>query len=152
MTTTECDINIVVEEVKETSFKEKQHLKSEEELMNEFLDAMNELKTFLSSKTSKLDELTLKIQHLTWLKINKIKDLKVVNEIISNAKDLKNTLLKYYTIFKKINFKGIAKKEIKSFGISIDNFGEAIDDLEYVFFVRPLDKEMNALSKKLAEL
>jgi len=136
--------------VRSFSFQEKKNPISEEQLKNEFLDAILDFKSLIKDKTRRLYEVNENIERLTWL--NDLDDdcLMVINDLISAAKDLYSSLIRQYSSMNYLRRQGIAKEEIKDFKNSIDELKEAYSDLESVFFFLPEMPDFVETTKQLS--
>lgn len=143
-------IQFVVDEVKNTSFKEKTH----EEKVNDFLDAILSFKKNLNSRVSKMYKLIEKMESLTWYTDVSKDDLMKLNELIAAARDLHSILIRRYVSFNTplIRKKGIAIEELKAFKHSIDDFRETYEDLESIFFFLPKYSEFIETTKQFSQL
>jgi hypothetical protein len=136
-TTHRAEIKLTLNNVREFSFSEKKDSSAMDEKMNRFLDAILDLKSFLSTKTEKIEALIPRLESLTWFTDLDNGCLMLVNDLISSAKDLHSSLIRQYAQMDNIRMAGMAKKEIKEFKAAIDDFKEVYSDLESVFFFLP---------------
>ncbi len=140
-----------VSEVRQISFKEKKD--SSEEMINSFLDAVLELKSYISEKTVKVDYISGLLEEITWFDELDDDCLQLINDVIASSKDLNSSLIRtYVNLNKKYRANGIATKEINQFRNSIDNFKESYEDLESVFFFLPHMPEFQETKKMLSLL
>jgi hypothetical protein len=146
-----CEIKGVLAEVSNVSFREKTTELSEESV-NRFLDAIIDFKKNLTEKSDKLFDITESIEKLTWFNNLDDEELKLLNDLISSARDLHSTLIRKYIKLDPIRTKGIAKKEIKRFKLAIDDFKDVFTDLESVFFFLPNMPEFVEITKQLSAI
>lgn len=145
----------IINEVKDSSFYEKTHIQSrseQEEIINNFLDRINDFKAKLNLTTSNIDHLTTEFEELTWFTNLSQEELKKLNDVIASSKDLRSVLIKSFVSYSSIKKRGIAKDEINKFKLAIDAFTEAYKDLESVFFFLPQDEEFQKISRKFSDL
>ena len=155
METLEQCIHNVSKEFSSTSLIEKRQIKSEEEVINTFLDAIIDLKALLSTKTKLLNGLISRLEELTWYDFDEERDqeeLLQINELIAVARDIRSTLIKQYVSYGFFKKKGIAKEEIKTFKIALNDFKEAVSDVESVFFFLPNLPEFKETTAKIISL
>lgn len=141
----ESKIEETFKEVRSFSFKEKR-----EPNIDGFLDAIIDVKSRLAEKTSKILEITDRMEEITWLTGIDEQRLLLLNDLISAAKDVHSTLIRQYVALKEWREKGIAKNEIKSFKSAIDTLKETYEDLESVFFFLPEMPDFVDTTKKLS--
>lgn len=135
--------------VRDFSFQEKKDPINEKKI-NAFLDAILDLKKKLEDKTNKIYRIIERIEQITWFNDLNDDSLKLLNDLISSAKDLKSTLIRQYVSLAILRRKGIAKEEIKEFKNAIDELEESYEDLESVFFFLPEMPEFVETTKKLS--
>ncbi len=141
----------VVLAIKNAAYEEKQEIRSEEEIINSFLDRINEFKSGLAKTTKKIDPLVDKIEELTWILENpSSNDLSELNQLIVLAEDLRKSMIIKYVSFNYLRSKGIAKDEISNFKSTIDNFTEAYKDLQSAFFTLPKIEDFQEISRRLS--
>ncbi|MDX9847416.1 MAG: hypothetical protein RBT74_10590 [Tenuifilaceae bacterium] len=130
-------IKETVSNVRSFSFDEKKSPLNSDERINVLLDSINGFKDLLKSKTQKINNINIRLQEITWF--NNLDDdcLRLLNDIISAGKDLHSSLIRQYVKMGSLRKKGIAKEEIRSLKLAIDDLGEAIEDLDSVFFYLP---------------
>lgn len=148
--TQEC-LNDVMANIRKASYEEKRDLKSEEEILNSFLDSINVIKKDLTDKTDKINDISNDMEKLSWL--HEVDDdiLRQLNELIVLAKDTKGTLIKQYVRINNIMPPGTAKECLVNFKHSIDLFKETYTDLENAFFIFPKDNAFQEITKALSE-
>lgn len=137
-----------------TSFSvEEKKSPSHEERVNRFLDAILELKQYLSKKSERLADIADRMEAITWHNDPSENELRLITLLIATGRDVNSVLKREYAAFsRKFRNKGIAKEEIKEFHACIHDLDEACYDLESVFFHIPNDPkwaESNAKLKKL---
>lgn len=134
----ESTLENTYKEVRSFSYAEKKiSFVPEEEPINEFLDAVNNFKSDIVSRTERINSIVLSLEKLTWGGEADDEVLMLINDLISSCKDLKSSLIRSYVSTTFLRKKGIAKKEIKAFKASIDDLQEAFDDLESIYFHLP---------------
>lgn len=147
------EINSVINEVEISSFQERRHPLTENERNNIFLDALSSFMEKINTTSSKLDGLTKKFESLTWYNNVDEETLKSINKLIGAASDLHHVLIRNYVDYNSnLKSKGIAKECISKFKQSLDDFKEAVADLETVFFCFPEDSEFKNITENLSEL
>lgn len=123
----------------------------DENKANKFLDSIIEFKTNLKTKTDRIYDISNKMEGLTWFNNLDEECLRLLNDLIASAKDLKSSLIRQYVLMNNIlSQKGIAKQEIKEFKNSIDELKETYEDLESVFFFLPQMPEFAETTKQLS--
>lgn len=138
--------------IREFSFSEKTENAWNEGKVNAFLDAVLDFKQELKYRCDKIDELYEAKSKLTWLQDRNKENLQLINDIIASLKNLHSALLSQLATIQSIKAKGIAIKEIEDFELAISDIQECYDDLDYVFFRFPNNKEMQKITKKLEML
>lgn len=145
-------INDTFDVVSKASFQEKKEYLSKEQVIDNFLDKILELKERITYKSNKTKEIVERLEEITWYDNIDEEGLRMINEIISLSKDLHSTLIKSYVDLNFFIKKGIAVNEIKHFKSNIDNLKEVIQDFESVFFRLPKLPEFKEASKQLSLL
>lgn len=138
--------------IRNFSYKEKKSPILEVEKTNSFLDAINDFKEELKSKTIDIYEINSRIEKITWFNDLDEECMMILNDIISSAKDLRSTLIRQYISLSFLRKDGVAKQEIKDFKNAIDELKESYEDLESVFFFLPQMTEFKETTKKLSLL
>jgi len=142
-------INTVNNEVKETSFKAKTNIKSEEEI-NQFLDGINSVRGILNDKIERLNNIVIKVESISWADNIDDECLRILNELIASSRDLHSVLIKDYVRYlNPLKLRGICNSEIKNYKLALDSFKEVYSDIESVFFFLPKDSEFVALTTRL---
>lgn len=136
--------------VRDFSYAEKRNPLSEDEISNQFLDAVLDLKNSIKEKTKKIYELNENVEKLTWCNDLDEECLMLTNDLISAAKDLRTSLIRQYISLDYLRKKGIGKEEIKDFKNSIDELKETYEDLESVFFYLPELPDFVETTKQLS--
>jgi len=136
--------------VRDFSYSEKRNPMSEDEINNELLDAILDLKSSIKNKTKRIYDVNDNIEKLTWFNDLNEECLMLTNDLISAAKDLRSSLIRQYISLDFLRKKGIAKEEIKDFKNSIDELKETYQDLESVFFYLPEIPEFVETTKQLS--
>lgn len=152
METIEQILETTYRTVREFSYNEKKSLQvSEEERINEMLDAINDFKKNLSDRTSKMTEIIDLMERVTWVKKDPSEEsLMMINDVISSSKDLRSSLIRLYISFEDYRKKGIVKEEIKAFKHTIDDFTEMYEDLEAKFFFLPKMPDFQETTRQLS--
>ena len=136
--------------VRDFSYSEKRNPMSEDELNNQLLDAILDLKKSIKDKTKRIYEVNENVEKLTWFNDLDEECLMLTNDLISAAKDLRTSLIRQYISLDFLRKKGIAKEEIKDFKNSIDELKETYEDLESVFFYLPELPDFVETTKQLS--
>jgi len=136
--------------VRDFSYSEKRNLMSEDEVNNQFLDAILGLKESIRDKTKRIYEVNEDVEKLTWFNDLDEECLMLINDLISAAKDLQSSLIRQYISLDFLRKKGIAKEEIKDYKNSIDELKETYEDLESVFFYLPELPDFVETTKRLS--
>ena len=136
--------------VRNFSYSEKRNPLSEDEINNELLDAILDIKKSVTDKTKKIYEINDNIEKLTWFNDLDEECLMLTNDLIAAAKDLRSTLIRQYISMDFLRKKGIAKEELKDFKNAIDELKETYQDLESVFFYLPEIPEFIETTKQLS--
>ncbi len=136
--------------VRDFSYSEKRNLMSEDEMNNQLLDAILDLKKSIKDKTKRIYEVNENVEKLTWFNDLDEECLMLTNDLISAAKDLRSSLIRQYISFDFLRKKGVAKEEIKDFKNSIDELKEIYEDLESVFFYLPELPDFVETTKQLS--
>ncbi|MEO8146278.1 MAG: hypothetical protein ABI723_01510 [Bacteroidia bacterium] len=140
-------LDSVMNAIRAVSFSEKQEEKTEEEVINSYLDSINDFKNELGNKNKKINEISDGIEALTWLQNKDQEILSQLNELIVLAKDVHATLIRKYISFNNFRQSGIAKNEITEFKQAIDFFKESYSDLECAFFTFPKNNDFVTATK-----
>lgn len=136
--------------VRDFSYSEKRNPISEDELNNQLLDAILDLKKSIENKTKKIYEVNQNIEKISWLNDLDEECLMLINDLIAAAKDLRTSLIRQYISLDLLRKKGVAKEEIKNFKNSIDELKETYEDLESVFFYLPELPDFVETTKQLS--
>lgn len=137
--------------IRKFSFQEKKSPLMDEDKMNEFLDAIIDFKSYLNTKTNKIQEIVVTMEGLTWFDNNLDEEcLMLLNDLIASAKDLRTSLVRQYVSMDTLRKKGIAKQEINAYKNAIDELKETYEDLESVFFFLPEMPQFKETTKQLA--
>lgn len=136
--------------VRDFSYSEKKNPLLDEELTNQFLDAILAFKKDTKDKTKRIYEVNENIEKLTWLNDLNDECLMLTNDLISSAKDLYSSLIRQYVSMNFLRKKSIAKDEIRDFKNSIDELKESYSDLESVFFFLPKMPNFIETTKQLS--
>lgn len=136
--------------VRDFSYSEKRNPISEDELNNQLLDAILDLKKSIENKTKKIYEVNQNIEKISLLNDLDEECLMLINDLIAAAKDLRTSLIRQYISLDLLRKKGVAKEEIKNFKNSIDELKETYEDLESVFFYLPELPDFVETTKQLS--
>lgn len=136
--------------VRDFSYSEKKNPISEDELNNQLLDAILDLKKSIENKTKKIYEVNENIEKISWLNDLDEECLMLINDLIAAAKDLRTSLIRQHISLDLLRKKGVAKEEIKNFKNSIDELKETYEDLESVFFYLPELPDFVETTKQLS--
>lgn len=144
-------VSKVLDEVKTTSFSERREIKSEEEIINSFLDKIIDFKKNVATRTQKIEDISEKMETISWIN-EKMDDetLKDLNNLIVLAKDLHKTLIIHYVSFTPLRKNGIAKEETANFKNALDTFKEVYSDIESTFFSLPNNKDFVEITKRIS--
>ncbi len=137
-------------EIKEASYKEKSQPLTAEQLTNNFLDSILELKKILKEKTADVFLINEMMEKLTWVNDVDEESLMLLNDLISLAKDFRGSLIRQYISLNDLRKQGLAKEEIKEFKNGIDELKEVYEDLESVYFFLPKMPEFVETTRKLS--
>lgn len=136
--------------VRDFSYSEKRNPISEDQMNNQFLDAILGFKESIQDKTKRIYEVNENVEKLTWFNDLDEECLMLTNDLISAAKDLRSSLIRQYISLDFLTKKGIAKEEIKDFKNSINELKETYEDLESVFFYLPELPDFVETTKQLS--
>jgi hypothetical protein len=134
------------------SFEEKREAYFNESKLNRFLDQILEFKKLIALKTTKIEELTEKMELITWLNQLDEGSLLLVNDLISTVRDLHLTLLRQYKSAETLLLKGVGEAEILAFKDAIDDLNDVSNDLESRFFYFSKNEEFINITKELSLL
>ena len=140
----------VINEIRTTSFEEKKDFKTEEQILDAFLDSINVFKKDLAKKSKEIQRISEKIEGLTWFIKPDQESLKLLNELVILCKDVRSTLVQKYVSYNHFRKVGLAKKEIGEFKLVIDFFKESYSDLELTFFILPNNKQFQEITGRLS--
>jgi len=143
-------IDQMLAQVLEASFREKKEGFGSERRVNQTLDAILDLKSAIERKTDKVNAINCQLEALTWLDSLDEPSLTKINEIISLSKDLRTSLLRFAAGFDLLNEKGVAKAEIAMFKEAIDDLKEDVQDLESRFFFLPQLPDFEETTRQLS--
>lgn len=144
------EIENTYDSVSNLSFQEKKDSSFDENRINNFLDSILTFKELLSQKTEKINSIILRIEKITWYNDVDEEGLKTINDIIALARDWHYALVRHYVAMNTLRKKGIAKQEIKTFKLAVDDLKEIYTDLEFVFFQVPNMASFNEITKQLS--
>lgn len=144
------EIKNAFDNVRKFSFQTKKEAAMDEEKVNAFLDAINDLKSLLNKRNKKLSHVNEQFEKITWLNNLNKQDLMLLNDLIATSKDLHSSLIRQYVQLNLFRQKGIAKKEIHDFKSEIDDLRESFEDLESIFFYLPKQPDFKETTKLLS--
>lgn len=154
-TTLEFRVTNLSNKVGRESLSQKTEPKTFEEIANDFLDKVNEVRNYLDSKTTFIEDLNKSFEDLTWYsdKDASDDDLYKLNELIAKARDLRKAMLKNYAFDNKSlrNLK-VCNDSLNNLKDSIDELKDVVDTVEYLFFFQSKDSELNNLLKEVSNL
>ncbi len=142
----------VINEVSDISFNEKRNTKTEEEIINTFLDAILVFEKELTDKTEKINFISEKIEEISWFSGFSEEDLRELNDLIAVAREVRASLIRQYISFNFFRLKGIAKNQILLFKQSIDNFTETYSDIDSILFKLPNNTNFQDTTRQLDSL
>lgn len=148
--TSQNTLDIAFNHVRDASYSEKKLSIPTEEEVNQFLDKILELQQLLNGKSEKINKINGLLEKVTWLNGLDEDSLKQLNVLIAMAKDFHSTLIRHYAQLNFLRKKGIAKKAIQDFKMSIDNLKDAVADLDSVFFSLPSMPDFDNITKELS--
>lgn len=140
------------ESVRRFSFEQKRQAAYSEQAVNAFLDAVLDFKSMLADKTAKINDIVTRVEAITWLQLTDNETLMLVNDLVSQLKDLRSSLVRQYLSLDFLRKKGVAKTEIKAFKASIDDLLDVAADLESRFFYLPKIEGFEETSRELSLL
>ncbi len=126
-----------------------------EEIVDIFLDHINENRKRLISYMDKINHLSNLLAQITWIEDLSENDEFIVLGLLAIGKRVDKLLRKFYhEIKKKYNKKDkdILKTELKKFDVAIKFHYETIKEVEYIISVLRKDEEFNDLCNKLNEI
>lgn len=138
-------VNTRKEEV--INYREKQ-----QEIIDNFLDAVLEFNAFLNRISSELDTISEEIIKLTWKEKPEGECYSAYLELLEAGNKLHKSLIMKYVSYANFRRKGISKNEIKNFKQSVDNFHESLEDLRLRFSDLCDDAEIVQLTKEIEDL
>ncbi len=146
-------IEEVVDSVRDISLEQRNQ--SKEQLINEFLDAINDTKKKLADYANRFNTLIDKTEKIFWIdeKLNE-EDYKLLNELLILIGNVHFKLVRdmYVPLNNLLRPNGIAIEELNKLKHTLDNIKEVRNDIDSVFFKLPKNKDFNEQSEHLAEL
>lgn len=141
-------------DVKEYSFQEKKSPVLTEQIVNQFLDTINEFRNRLTQSSNAINKIIDKLEKISWISDDlKDDDLQQLHEIIALCRDLWSSLIRRYARINKVcKENGILKTEIKEFKTTLDDFKEVYEDIEVAFFTFPNDREFIEITERLNKI
>ncbi|MEM6738215.1 MAG: hypothetical protein AAF620_19320 [Bacteroidota bacterium] len=142
------DILEKTQEIKFFSFDVKRNTVSEQQRINQFLDAILQLKSNLADRIEKLSKLNDMLESLTWVEgeVGQ-EELLLINDLISACRDLHSALNRSYASCNSI--RGVARNEFKQLKNCIDDFKEVFEDVEAVYFYLPNNQNLQTIFEEL---
>ncbi len=123
---------------------------SKQEEINFFLDTIIEYKKFLTDKAGLFNELTLKLEELTWISNREDKMvILIINVIIALSKEIYRIYKSALEVNKKLQKLDYAVSEIENYNTALEDFIETIDDIEFSFFYFPNSEASTTASSYL---
>ncbi len=117
------------------------------------MDAVNENRSFVVDITSKINELTTKLEAFSWFENVTESDKILIDFALMLTDDLcKNLSKNYATLNRVCKSKNVLKDELKAYKQSISDLKEVAFDIRTIYFTLPNDKEFQELNKELASL
>jgi hypothetical protein len=150
--TSQPQIKETVDTARFLSFEEKREAYFSESKLNQFLDQILEFKKLIALKTNKIEELTAKMELITWLDQLDEGSLLLVNDLISAVRDLHISLLRQYKSAETLLINGLGKAEILAFKDAIDDLNDVSNDLESGFFNLSKNEEFINITNELSLL
>lgn len=136
-------------EVRNFSFKKK----TDEEIVNHFLDRILELQSKIEKDAIFLENLCERFDELTWFNASNLDEesLKLLNDTFSGTREIHRVLIKHYDFLNK-NAHQFASKELKRLKHALDEIEECVDDLEATFFRLPQHEKFQGANARLQSL
>lgn len=126
---------------------------TKEERINNFLDGINQNRTFLTQIALDIETLIVKLEQFTWFTNISETDLILMRACLISTEKLIKELKKSYAHFNSIlRPKGVCKNELKTYLEIIRDLEETKNDVYLVYFELPKDTENNKLDKDIAKL
>lgn len=140
--------------VREASFKEKNNL-SNEELTNQVLDKILELKKVISDKVSQIEKITVQIEELTWFDIDQ-SDVEIkqkINDLISSSRDWSKSLIKNRDkCVDNLKEAKVTISELSDWNNAIDDLIDTTNTLEKAIFFYPVDEDFKRITDELSRI
>lgn len=139
-------ISETFKEVRDFSFKKK----TDDEIVNHFLDRILELQSNIDKDSEFLEELCRRFDELTWLDASNLDEesMKLLNDTLSGTREIHRVLIKHY-VFLNNNARQFASKQLKRLKRSLDEIKECVDDLEGTFFRLPQHENFQEANARL---
>jgi hypothetical protein len=150
--TSQPQIKETVDTARFLSFEEKREAYFSESKLNQFLDQILEFKKLIALKTNKIEELTEKMELITWLDQLDEESLLLINDLISAVRDLHTSLFRQFKSVETLLEKHVGETEILAFKDAIDDLNDVSNDLESRFFYFSKNEEFINITKELSLL
>lgn len=145
-------IGSVLTEVQETEAKAEKQVVPTEEQINEVLDLIITFKKEIIEQATSIEGITESLEKITWFKIEDEKVLGMLVNTLGKCKSLRKSVISRYIAMNRLRSDGIARDEIHRYKLSIDEFTEAYNDVEFVFIIAPKDSEFCDITKQIESL
>jgi len=123
---------------------------SEQEKIDKFLDDLNLVKSKLTERTEKINQLESLFTKITWLDLKNKEEEELLKKIISRSKYFYSRSIKHVVALKiKYWRKNLHRSEIKSYQDALEIFEETVLEVEEIFFSLRKDDEFNNLLNSL---
>jgi len=132
-----------------------QSILSKEEMLDAFLDHINENREKLASYTLKINHLSQLLKQITWIDNLSGQDEIIVQGLLTMSKQVDKLLHKVHQDFRKKyskHDKNILKIELQNFDTAIKFHAETIKEIEYIIFVLRKNKDFLDLCNLLDEV
>ena len=106
----------------------------------------------IALKTNKIEELTEKMELITWLDQLDEESLLLINDLISAVRDLHTSLFRQFKSVETLLEKHVGETEILAFKDAIDDLNDVSNDLESRFFYFSKNEEFINITKELSLL
>ncbi len=140
----------VIDSIASASFEERAEIKSDEEIMDCFLDELIVFKKHLTKRANDIISIAEEMESLTWYSSPDEESLKKLYSLIVLAKETRKLMAIKYVQFNALRTQGIAKEELALYKEAMGFLKEVYIDIERAFFVFPNDKEFQHLNIRVA--
>lgn len=119
---------------------------SEEEKINRFLDGINDFKTKLADRTTKIQKLDELLSKATWFDIQNKEEEELLKSVIHKSHTFHSKAIRNFVQLKNNLWKdNICRAEITQYKNALDDFEESIYELNEIFFDLRKDHDFNKL-------